>query len=158
MTATTPGRWRLFFAIGPLLMGLGLFLLSRLGPDSSYAQVAVAIVVMGTGVGLIMQLLVTIVQNAVPPADLGTATSVAIAVRGLGMALGVSYFANILLRDLEDGPPRPDAVATAIPDVFVWGLPLAVLLLLVAISIPVGRTRVAQTEERSAAERSTITA
>lgn len=158
MTATTPGRWRLFFAVGPVLMGAGMFLLSRLGPDSSYGQVAVAIVVMGTGVGLIMQLLVTIVQDAVPPADLGAATSVAISVRGLGMALGVSYFANILLRDLEDGPPRPDAVATAIPDVFVWGLPLAVLLLVVAVAIPVGRTGVARSAQTSREERSSISA
>jgi EmrB/QacA subfamily drug resistance transporter len=158
MTATTPGRWRLFFTIGPVLMGTGLFLLSRLGPDSSYPQVALAIVVMGTGVGLIMQLLVTIVQDAVPPADLGAATSVAIAVRGLGMSLGVSYFANILLRHLDDGPPRPDAVATAIPDAFVWGLPLAVVLLVVAVAIPVGRTRVASAEERSRSERSPISA
>ncbi|HST80247.1 MAG TPA: MFS transporter, partial [Kineosporiaceae bacterium] len=156
--ATTPGRWRLFFAVGPVLMGAGLFLLSRLGPDSSYREVAVAIVVMGAGVGLIMQLLVTIVQDAVPPADLGAATSVAITARGVGMALGVSYFANILLRDLESGPPRPDAVSTAIPDVFVWGLPLAVLLLVVALSIPVGRNRAATATAGSRSGRSTITA
>jgi EmrB/QacA subfamily drug resistance transporter len=156
MTATTPGRWRLFFAVGPVFMGAGLFLLSRLGPDSNYGEVAVAIVVMGTGVGLIMQLLVTIVQDAVPPADLGAATSVAIAVRGLGMSLGVSYFANILLRDLESGPPRPDAVATAIPDAFVWGLPLAVALLVVAVAIPVGRARLSDPDEKSRSEHSSL--
>ncbi|GLW66907.1 hypothetical protein Arub01_51510 [Actinomadura rubrobrunea] len=130
--ASSLGRHKPFIVAGAVVMTAGIGLLGRLGDGASYGLVAAETVVLGLGVGLIMQLLVTIAQNAVPPADLAATTSLIMSTRGLGTALGVAFFGALLDRSLDAHKP----VATAIPDMFAWAVPVAVLLFVLTVVLP----------------------
>jgi EmrB/QacA subfamily drug resistance transporter len=89
------GRYRVFPIVGTALMTLALLLLSRLAPDTAQPVAWSYMFLLGAGLGLVMQVLVLAVQNAVPPADLGTATSAATFFRSIGGSIGVSAFGAI---------------------------------------------------------------
>nr|WP_203600038.1 MDR family MFS transporter [Streptomyces sp. SID9727] len=101
------GRYRIFPVIGSLVMAVGLFLLSRMGPDSGVWLESLYMLVLGIGIGLSMQVLTIAVQNTVDYADLGTATSGVTFFRTLGSSFGTAVFgtiyANALGPHLEDG-------------------------------------------------------
>ncbi|MFI6454438.1 MDR family MFS transporter [Streptosporangium amethystogenes] len=94
------GRWKIFPVVGMLLVGLGLFLLSRLHVDSSLLLVGVDNAVLGVGLGATMQILILAAQNAVPRADLASTTSGVSFFRSLGSAVGVAAFGAILANRL----------------------------------------------------------
>ena len=48
------------------MLSVGLSLLSRMGPNTSFGTTSLYMVVVGLGVGLVMQVLVVAVQNSVP--------------------------------------------------------------------------------------------
>jgi EmrB/QacA subfamily drug resistance transporter len=102
---TRTGRYKIFPIVGSAVLAGGLALLSRLGPHTSFALAAVYMVVVGLGIGLVMQVLVVAVQNSVPFAQLGTATSTATFFRTIGAVFGVSalgtVFNNQLLTQLR---------------------------------------------------------
>src|SRR5436190_1190941 len=58
------GRYKVFPVVGTAVMSVGLWLLSRLGPDTSRAAVMLDMLVLGLGLGMVMQVLVIAVQNA----------------------------------------------------------------------------------------------
>ncbi|MFD3649794.1 MDR family MFS transporter [Streptomyces cyaneofuscatus] len=101
------GRYRVFPIVGTLVMAAGLFLLSRMGPESGVWLESLYMVVLGLGIGLAMQVLTIAVQNTVDYADLGTATSGVTFFRTLGSAFGTAVFgtiyANALTPNLIDG-------------------------------------------------------
>ena len=59
------GRYRMFPIFGTAVMALGLFLLSRLDVGTSTALSALYLLILGIGLGSVMQVLVLAVQNAV---------------------------------------------------------------------------------------------
>jgi MFS family permease len=87
---TRTGRYKIFPILGSAVLTGGLLLLSRLGPQTSLRAASVYMFVVGLGVGLVMQVLVVAVQNAVPYSRLGVATSTASFSRSIGGAFGVS--------------------------------------------------------------------
>ncbi|QKW11278.1 MFS transporter [Streptomyces sp. NA04227] len=101
------GHYRAFPIVGCLVMALGLFLLSLMGPGTDAWLGSLYMVVLGAGVGLSMQVLTIAVQNTVDYADLGTATSGVTFFRTLGSAFGTAVFgtiyANTLRPNLEGG-------------------------------------------------------
>lgn len=101
------GRYRVFPIVGTLVMAAGLFLLSRMGPESGVWLESLYMVVLGLGIGLAMQVLTIAVQNTVDYADLGTATSGVTFFRTLGSAFGTAVFgtiyANALTPNLTEG-------------------------------------------------------
>jgi hypothetical protein len=78
-------------------MTLGLYLLSLMGVHTSTLRDAVYMLVLGLGLGGVMQVLVTIVQNGVPHSELGVATSGATFFRSIGGSLGTAVFGAIFL-------------------------------------------------------------
>ncbi|MDI9834506.1 MFS transporter [Streptomyces sp. KAU_LT] len=160
------GRWKVFPIAGTGVTALGLLLLHQLDTGTSTALMSVYFFVFGLGLGLVMQVLVLIVQNAVPYEDLGVATSGATFFRSIGASFGVAIFGTIFANRLDDllvdafrgvelppgasldgleadprgiaGLPaalRPaalDAYATAITDVFLYAVPVALLGFLLA--------------------------
>src|SRR5690606_34132645 len=82
------GRYRIFPIVGTAVMSLGLFLLSRMDATTSVAGASLYMGVLGCGLGLVMQVLVIAVENAVDYADLGVATSGTTLFRLIGGALG----------------------------------------------------------------------
>jgi predicted MFS family arabinose efflux permease len=95
------GRYRVFPILGTATITAGLYLLSRLTVDSSPVEVSVYMLVLGIGVGLVMQVLVLAIQNSTDYADLGVATAGANLFRSLGSAFGVAIFGSILNNRLD---------------------------------------------------------
>jgi predicted MFS family arabinose efflux permease len=89
------GRYKLFPIFGTAIMALGLLLLSRLNVHTSAFTSAVYLLVLGIGLGLVMQVLVLAVQNAVDYRMLGSATSGVTLFRGIGGSLGAAVFGTI---------------------------------------------------------------
>jgi EmrB/QacA subfamily drug resistance transporter len=89
------GRYRIFPIVGTAVMTVAMLLLSRLAPETPEPQAWLSMFVLGAGLGLVMQVLVLAVQNAVAPSDLGTATSAVTFFRSIGGSLGVSVFSAI---------------------------------------------------------------
>ncbi len=118
------GRYKIFPVVGTAVMTLGLFLLSRMTPDTSPLAASGAMLVMGLGLGMVMQVLVIAVQNAVDYRDLGVATSGATLFRLVGGSVGTAVLGAIfvtrlggeLLRRLPagtQGAPAPGSAITA---------------------------------------------
>ncbi|MCF3962595.1 MFS transporter [Streptomyces fuscigenes] len=156
------GRYRLYPLLGTAVSAAGMWLLSRLGADTSDLATGVAQAVLGVGIGLVMPVLVLAVQNSVRPADLGTATSANNYFRQIGGSVGAAIFGTLfadrLAHALADrlpaggGLPSPesitpqmvhalapalrdayvDAYAEAMPRIFLYLVPVLVLGLLIA--------------------------
>ena len=69
------GRYRIFPVAGTAIMTAGLWLLSTLAADTAVWTAAGYAMVLGFGLGMVMQVLVLAAQNAVSYEDLGVATS-----------------------------------------------------------------------------------
>lgn len=94
------GRWKVFPLAGTALTAAGLLLLHRLTPDSSTWEMSLCFFVFGAGLGLVMQVLVLVVQNAVSYQDLGVATSGATFFRSIGASFGVAIFGTVFTNRL----------------------------------------------------------
>ncbi|WP_435878223.1 MDR family MFS transporter [Streptomyces bobili] len=101
------GTYRVFPIVGSLVMGVGLYLMSLMDPSTGAWLESLFMFVLGTGIGLCMQVLTIAVQNTVEYTDLGTATSGVTFFRTLGSAFGTAVFgtiyANALAPNLEEG-------------------------------------------------------
>ncbi|MEO9200451.1 MAG: MDR family MFS transporter, partial [Antricoccus sp.] len=97
------GRIRGFPIVGTALATVGLLLMYFLvTATTSLVVVAACMFVLGYGLGNCMQSLTLIVQNAVPPRDIGVATASATFFRQLGGTLGVAVFLSILFSTVGD--------------------------------------------------------
>ncbi|MFF9766243.1 DHA2 family efflux MFS transporter permease subunit [Streptomyces sp. NPDC014636] len=96
------GRWKVFPVTGTAVTTIGLLLLHRLDESSPTAEMSVYFFVFGLGLGLVMQVLVLIVQNAVSYEDLGVATSGATFFRSIGASFGVAIFGSVFASRLGD--------------------------------------------------------
>jgi EmrB/QacA subfamily drug resistance transporter len=100
------GRYKIFPVMGTAVTAVGLYLLSLLTPSTSLLVSSLYMVVLGLGIGLVMQVLVVAVQNAVPYSQLGTATSSATFFRSVGGAFGISLFGAIFNSRLLNELPK----------------------------------------------------
>jgi EmrB/QacA subfamily drug resistance transporter len=96
------GRYRMFPIAGTATLVVGMFLLSRLTVGTAPWLASVYMLVVGVGIGLVMQVLVLVVQNDVRPQDIGVATSTATFFRSVGGAFGVAIFGAIFATRLAD--------------------------------------------------------
>ncbi|KDQ67038.1 MDR family MFS transporter [Streptomyces sp. NTK 937] len=94
------GHWKVFPVTGTALTAIGLLLLSQLSRSSSTWTMSLYFFVFGAGLGLVMQVLVLAVQNAVGYEDLGVATSGATFFRSIGASFGVAVFGTIFTNRL----------------------------------------------------------
>ncbi|MBE8475669.1 MDR family MFS transporter [Streptomyces justiciae] len=111
------GRWKVFPIAGTAVTTIGLLLLHQLDEGSSTWVMSSCFFVFGLGLGLVMQVLVLIVQNAVAYEDLGVATSGATFFRSIGASFGVAIFGTVFTNRLGDkladafaGAPLPGGV------------------------------------------------
>jgi EmrB/QacA subfamily drug resistance transporter len=109
------GAIRMFPILGSGLAGVAMLALSRVGADTSLLWVMVGMLFLGLGLGQCMQPLTIIVQNAVPPSEIGVATSSATFFRQLGGTLGVAVFLSLLFSTLGDN--IGSAFRSAAPDI-----------------------------------------
>ncbi|WP_374196816.1 MFS transporter [Streptomyces sp. ISL-100] len=156
------GRYRIYPVVGSACSVVGMWLLSRLEADTSQLHYSIWMGLLGVGIGLVMPVLVLAVQNSVPPADLGTATSANNYFRQVGGSVGAAVFGTLFANRLADalaerlpagaGLPDPasitpqlvhamepalrdayiEAYAVAMPRIFLYLVPVLVLGLLIA--------------------------
>ncbi|MBI1797999.1 MAG: MFS transporter [Candidatus Eisenbacteria bacterium] len=89
------GRYKMIPVIGTALSTLGLAMLSRLAGSTPTWLVLVEMMLLGAGLGLVMQVLVIAVQNTAPPGDLGVATSSSMLFRLIGGSIGTAALGAI---------------------------------------------------------------
>jgi EmrB/QacA subfamily drug resistance transporter len=89
------GRYRMFPIAGTAVISVGLFMLSKLTATTGGWMAAADLIVLGVGLGAVMQVLVLITQNAVPHEELGVATSCATFFRSIGGSFGAAIFGAI---------------------------------------------------------------
>jgi EmrB/QacA subfamily drug resistance transporter len=109
------GKIRIFPIIGSGMAGVAMIALSFVGADTSLGWVMAGMAFLGLGIGQCMQPLTIIVQNAVPPREIGVATSSATFFRQLGGTVGVAVFLSLLFSTL--GTNIQDAFKEAAPEI-----------------------------------------
>jgi EmrB/QacA subfamily drug resistance transporter len=159
------GSYKIYPIIGMPTMMLGFFMLSRVNENTSTFMTSLAMVVVGLGIGLCMQVLTLVVQNTAKYEDLGVSTSGVTFFRTMGSAFGTAVFgtlyANFLTERLRDAlesspnvPPGaisnpedlhklPDAdiasivhaYASALDKVFMWAIPVAIIGFVLALAL-----------------------
>src|ERR671910_245549 len=89
---TRTGRYKGFMLAGLLVMAGGYFLLTRLGYGSTQTDLTLDMIVVGLGLGAVLQTYTLVVQNATSRENLGVATSTTQLSRSLGATLGTAVF------------------------------------------------------------------
>jgi len=95
------GRYKIFPIAGTAILVPGMFLLSRLGVSTAPWLASVYMLVVGIGIGLVMQVLVLVVQNDAKPENIGVTTSTATFFRSVGGSFGVAIFGTIFAARLS---------------------------------------------------------
>jgi EmrB/QacA subfamily drug resistance transporter len=154
---TRTGRYKALPILGAGGMSIGMFLLSMLGVNTSRVTAGLFMVVLGLGMGFLMQMTTLLAQNSVQVRDIGVASSSRLFFQQIGGSIGVSAFGAIFARRLQEalsarapgvhmttggGQFNPAtvkalpvalqqdvfyAVAHAIQGVFLWALPATLL-------------------------------
>jgi hypothetical protein len=95
------GRYKIFPILGSGTLVVGMFLLSRLTVSTPPWVASVYMLVVGIGIGLVLQVLVLIVQNDARADEIGVATSTATFFRSVGGSFGVAIFGTIFASRLS---------------------------------------------------------
>jgi EmrB/QacA subfamily drug resistance transporter len=162
---TRTGRYKIFPVLGGAIMALGMFLLTNLGVGTTRTTSALYYVVLGLGMGFIMQMVSLIAQNSVEQKDMGVASSARMFFQQIGGSLGVAAFGAVFARKLTESlasasggvhvnasggqldpatvnslpaPIKHDvffAIAHAVQSVFIWALPASVAIFVLAVFI-----------------------
>jgi EmrB/QacA subfamily drug resistance transporter len=98
---TKTGKYKIFPIVGGVMMAVGMALLSRVGVHTSRTTTMIDYVVLGLGMGLMMQLVSLISQNAVELRDMGVASSSRMFYQQIGGSLGVAAFGALFAHKLN---------------------------------------------------------
>jgi EmrB/QacA subfamily drug resistance transporter len=171
------GRYKIFPILGTGVATVGMGLLGLLRSDTGSVLLSLYMFVLGVGLGLVMQVLVLAVQNAVNPRDMGTATTATTFFRSMGGSFGTAVFGAILTNRLSanlphtlagqaGGPPNPaklqalpPAVRQLVIDAFVRATNVvfltaaAVILVAFALSFLLKEIRLRGADEQHAGAR-----
>ncbi|MBJ7330209.1 MAG: MFS transporter [Solirubrobacteraceae bacterium] len=100
------GRYRPFPIIGATIVIAGTTLLASLGADDGQRQVALALSVIGAGMGMMWQPYIVATQNTVAMREVGVATAGLIFFRSMGGSLAVAALGTILANRLATELPK----------------------------------------------------
>jgi EmrB/QacA subfamily drug resistance transporter len=95
------GVYKPFPIAGTGIMVIGLLLLSGMNAHTGRLEASAYMFVLGFGLGMVMQVLVLAVQNAVDYSDLGVATSGATLFRSIGGSVGTAVLGSIFSNRLQ---------------------------------------------------------
>lgn len=90
------GKYRMFPIFGTALTAIGIWLFGHIGLATSQLTLSAWMLVLGTGIGLYMQVMTLAVQNSIDRSDMGAATSVVTFFRSMGASFGTAIFGAIL--------------------------------------------------------------
>jgi EmrB/QacA subfamily drug resistance transporter len=154
---TKTGRYRIFPIIGGVALFAGMLLLAMLDANTTKTTLALYMIVLGVGMGFLMQTSMLIAQNSVEQKDLGAGSGAATFFRSIGGSIGIALFGALFVHRLADSAAGPvlggggsagagvnptmlqqlpvqirDAVMTGLADsiawVFVWAAAIVVLV------------------------------
>jgi EmrB/QacA subfamily drug resistance transporter len=114
-----------------LCIAAGLALLLGLGPGTSYWWLAVALAVLGAGLGLVNPPITNTGVSGMPPAQAGVAAAVISVTRQVGSLLGVAVMGDMVTSGVRSGMAagQPRAAALAAATHAPWALGIACGLL-----------------------------
>lgn len=133
------GRSRPVLLAGPPLIAAGFALLALMGPDASTGEAIRNVAILGAGVGLMMQTLIVVVQNAAPRDMMGVATASAQFSRWIGSTVGVALMGAIVAARLGNptfAEASPAELASALHPAFVFGLAIAAIAFVATLVLP----------------------
>jgi EmrB/QacA subfamily drug resistance transporter len=131
---TRTGRYKVFPVVGSIVTLVGFWLLTQLNVNSTTGDTTIAMVVIGLGIGQMMQTFTLAVQNDAKREEMGVATASTQFFRSMGGAFGVAAFGTVLTERLaaqsiaHPGAPQV-ALANSLHTVFLAVMPLAVVAL-----------------------------
>lgn len=96
------GKYKIFLTTGTAFLTLGYVYMISFNADSEYWWMAGGMVMIGLGLGQLMQTLTLAAQTSVPPSEIGVATASSTFFRQMGGTLGVAIFISILFNGLKD--------------------------------------------------------
>ncbi|MFE4973893.1 MDR family MFS transporter [Kitasatospora sp. NPDC056651] len=99
---TKTGKYRIYPIIGTLVMTGGMILLSTMGTGTSSFTSACWMIVLGAGMGFLMQITMLVAQNSVELKDMGVASSTATLFRTIGGSFGVALFGALFNNRVAD--------------------------------------------------------
>jgi EmrB/QacA subfamily drug resistance transporter len=122
---TKTGRYKRWMVAGAVSLTTGLALMGTLDETTSLVELGAFMVLVGAGVGSMMQNLVLVTQNTVGQRDMGSGSSLIAFFRSLGGAVGVSALGAVLAAKVADGIPGAAGGGTKVPDVSTLPAPIA---------------------------------
>lgn len=90
------GVWKPIMVVGSVLVTAGLAMMGTIRYDTPFLVVSIYMFALGTGVGMVMQNLVLVVQNDADPHQIGVASAGVTFFRSLGGTVGVSAMGAVL--------------------------------------------------------------
>ena len=136
---TRTGRYKAYPVAGLAIVALCLLWLATLGAETSTWDFSIRVLILGFGLGLILQNLVVALQNAAEPRDLGSATSTNLFFRSMGGSLGTALFGALLAGTLAqrlDGPLGERAEQLGVDITELTGSPEEIALLPEVLRVP----------------------
>ena len=133
------GHYRPVLMAGPPLMAAGFLLLAQIDVGTSELTVTRDVVIVGFGIGLMMQTLIVAVQNAVGRRRIGVATASIQFFRTVGAMTGVSVMGAIVTARLGGavgGGVTPAELAGALHPIFYLAIGLAAVALAAVFFVP----------------------
>ena len=92
---TRTGKYKMFPIMGGALMGVAMYLLTQLDVHTTRVTSGLIYVVLGLGMGFLMQMVSLIAQNSVEQRDMGVASSARMFFQQIGGSLGVAAFGAV---------------------------------------------------------------
>ncbi|WP_083984493.1 MDR family MFS transporter [Corynebacterium epidermidicanis] len=96
------GTYKMYPIVGMVVTLGSLVLFHTLTPEKTMWEIGIYLFILGSGLGLAMQVLVLIVQNTLPLAVVGSATAVNNYFRQIGSSLGAALVGGLFVGNLED--------------------------------------------------------
>lgn len=172
------GRYRIFPIVGTATMAVAFLLLSSMNAATPTWKQSLYLFILGTGIGLCMQVLVLVVQNTSSFADLGVATSGVTFFRTIGSSFGAAIFGSLFANFLASrigpalaaggAPPRAaespqalhmlspemaapviDAYADSLGRVFLCAVPVALIGFVISLFLKEVQLREVETVSAS---------
>jgi sugar phosphate permease len=130
------GRYKVFPVVGLALMAITLSLFAQMGPSTEPLETEVLMALFGLGFGMVGEVMIVAVQNAVQQRDPGTATGAANLFRALGGSVGVAIYGSIFtaqLRFWNDHAGNAQATANALSPVYLAAALMATAAFIVVL-------------------------
>ncbi len=102
ITAMTSGRYvnktgyRIWLIIGPIITAASMYMMSLLTVDSTLTYYALCLFLLGVGLGCMMAVIMTAVQNSSTVREMGMTTSAVNLIRSIGATIGTAVFAVLI--------------------------------------------------------------